>query len=866
MAVLNWFLKTRNAAGGNILNPEECKDNLQVDINGNFSANVFTAVTGYIPVSPNTTYYGYSPTGLFVYTSAAFFDSNMIPTGTGFSITGLGSITTDAEAHFMVLTITSPTGALPGPNFNTLAITPTNPATYSAYFDRVAVNPKYGNDLSYSLDRADGEEFYREQVSGKLQFLKNDYDLINNAVDSEKFILEAVPVTTPVPTSIPKWSFEFYKIDCDFNEDDGIIEVNPEASDKYVRLLSSIDKEYNLFELKPPTVSVRYKEPPVRQVYCGGDRFLTNYYETSYDKQELAIDPPAHADLVSSYVFGFVKTVFVVSSDYASGLSTDVTGVYTTTVFGGAAIHSSGLYGFIGNFHPIYGYTWRVYSVASGDLMYSSDSNATELPPLKGQELKGSNGVTGDTGNFYAAKFDIYARDIMNADREPSTAALTTPLPSQDIVANSTNRSRAIAKPGDVYQVSEEVQNGANEFGRVTQTGHINEGKYFKKLDLTLPLTDVTPVGDWYSASLWTYRDSTDVPNSYLNGEDFTSDSVYTLDGVIQALLTAMGTGISFAADTFHSEFLYSASLPSVFGAQKFLHQDPLIADTISVVTTQQLRYRLDFKYNYMRGATTSTKVQTVSLRSILTMLENTLGLKFHVADGRLRLEHLTWYDRGGTYGADVTGMDLTQEVHPRNFKRWDFSTKKYTFDKGNIISRLEFGYMDGPRKPFDGYAFDMDPRFEDIGGKVVKNLDEFNPDLDYIQGQNGEVSPSGMVVLGTIFVPGFGDEVVPYVYLNTPDVTDFAVQNGFFSWWYLGRFQIYNLPGERVYVDGVPQFFLVGTSRARYKSQTVKYPLVEALDPYKLVVTSLGNGKISKLSVNLSTEILTTTLLHDTE
>lgn len=52
----------------------------------------------------------------------------------------------------------------------------------------------------------------------------------------------------------------------------------------------------------------------------------------------------------------------------------------------------------------------------------------------------------------------------------------------------------------------------------------------------------------------------------------------------------------------------------------------------------------------------------------------------------------------------------------------------------------------------------------------------------------------------------------------------------------------------------------------SRLKSQEVKFPFDRDISPLKLIHTSIGNGKVESISVNLSSRMHTIDLRYDTE
>ena len=93
--------------------------------------------------------------------------------------------------------------------------------------------------------------------------------------------------------------------------------------------------------------------------------------------------------------------------------------------------------------------------------------------------------------------------------------------------------------------------------------------------------------------------------------------------------------------------------------------------------------------------------------------------------------------------------------------------------------------------------------------------------------------------------------------------MNDHWLQNGLAAFVYLENFYLYDLPAKYYSIDGV-QGTALGIKKN--KTQTLKFPCYRDPDLVKLIKTYLGNGKIGKLSINLSSRSGEVTLKYDTE
>jgi len=136
-----------------------------------------------------------------------------------------------------------------------------------------------------------------------------------------------------------------------------------------------------------------------------------------------------------------------------------------------------------------------------------------------------------------------------------------------------------------------------------------------------------------------------------------------------------------------------------------------------------------------------------------------------------------------------------------------------------------------------------------------------FTPDVDFVLTNPSEIAEDGFALFGAI-IDG-GEYVLPYTNFNMEGI-NLVIQNGFMSWLYLHtNFYVYDLPASYVYINNAPSP-VYGILRA--KKHEIKYPYDLDPDPQKLILTSVGNGQIEKISINLTTRKNTVTLKYDTE
>lgn len=101
----------------------------------------------------------------------------------------------------------------------------------------------------------------------------------------------------------------------------------------------------------------------------------------------------------------------------------------------------------------------------------------------------------------------------------------------------------------------------------------------------------------------------------------------------------------------------------------------------------------------------------------------------------------------------------------------------------------------------------------------------------------------------------------VPYLDLNN-DQTH-ILQNGYMAFAFLQKYYRYDMPARNYKING-ESFAAYGIKKL--KKQSLKFPLLNDPNLQQLIRTNLGNGKIEKLSINLSSRGADAELSYDTE
>lgn len=682
--------------------------------------------------------------------------------------------------------------------------------------DRVEVRPIYKDDLSIEWSKESGQFFQRRKLSGNLTFVGKDYDLImpTQSAFGNKFVLDIEISYDNGITFAPYWQGIFYHTDCEINIDDKQVIVNPQVNDDYTNVIAGMEKEYNLIDLAPAIYPIQLKKRPIIQVYIAGQSRVSCFMGGMYWEQECEATTN-YQTLNQTYNF-----VYLLSAGYidviqqASPVIPDrfvgeiASAAETTLTSGDYEIYSEGL-----------GYVYIIRRSDNTVLWYAQNTyldNGAEitLSPFP------DHGAVGDV-KIRVRAFGVYMRaltDVLSVD-----GVQTYPISSSDMVADNRNYHR-IARlniPGLIWFTD-------NTKDEPTKWGVAPNGEYYAPGLPGVSGLDTLPIArsNWDVISYWYLRDQiSELIESKLTTEVTLRDS-FKLTDCISALL-AQFSNVTFGNTTAYSEFLNGT--------------DPITGDTRTYFITQKSNV---ITIDYDEAATKAP----VTLKTILDMLQDCFKCYWFIDDGKLRIEHIKYFNHGGSYTqTQQVGVDLTQQTCIRNGKRRDFGQSQITFDKPDLTSRYEFGWMDEVTLPFTGEPITIEASWVNLDKIEKIEVSQFTSDIDYILMNPSEISPDGFVLMAAQYQSG--DWVIPIQKFT--DMDNVIVQNPFCAFVYLQKYYAYDMPAR---------YYRIGEDNSktaeevqRIKNQEVNFPCLQDPDIKKLVETAIGSGQIEKLTINLS-------------
>lgn len=714
------------------------------------------------------------------------------------------------------------------------------------------VCPNYKDDLTLDYELETKQRFYRAKLSGKINFVRADYDIINNAPFDSEFFLYIEKSDDWGQTYNQYYKAKFMKTDCTFNDDDKLVTVQPETIDQYNDVLAGLEKEYNLIELVPQIEFLTIRKRPLIQIYVPGDSIVSCFLGGTNWEQDANATTDQNA-LIQTYHFALcniLKEIQITSH----GSPAVISGLYTGRMATGASanVFEGKLYPELNVNYYIYITQQRIDGLPFGavvvEIRKQSDDTAmfryiksTTLPfdtlEFDLTAVKGS----GATGTMHAdmKSYNIYARYL--CDVEKIDDLNTYPLPADDIVDNNRNYRRAIGYAIDVAFISNNFSDTPTEWG-LADSGKYFEPPYSVYGQTFYPIARST----WRYASLWFGFYLMDWILEKKARKAYTLRDVFTLSSCINVLLKEFAPGITHEATPEYSQFLYNTNNP---------------------ISGKSFKLLISQKSNIINGEyQTPAQKAPITLQQIMTMLRDIYKCYWYIEDGKFKIEQINWFRNGGSYGYNpIIDYDLTQLENVRNGKKLAFATSEYSFDKVDMPERYQFEWMDDVTTPFEGLPIEITSKYVTAGKIEEINISNFTSDIDLMLLNPGAISSDGFALFAAVTPSGGGQLELPFTRQTVEDV-EYYLQNGYLAFINIQpTYWVYDMPARNFKINNAQSHAMGGIERK--KKQTLNFPAgTTDPNPMQLVKTYIGNGQVDKLSVNLCSRNIKATLKYDTE
>ena len=715
------------------------------------------------------------------------------------------------------------------------------------------VRPNYKDDLTLDYELETNQRFYRAKLSGKINFVRADYDIINNAPFDSEFFLYIEKSDDWGQTYNQYYKAKFMKTDCTFNDDDKLVTVQPETIDQYNDVLAGLEKEYNLIELAPQIEFLTIRKRPLIQIYVPGDSIVSCFLGGTNWEQDANVTTDQKA-LIGTYHFALCNILKEIYITPNNGSPAIISGLYTGRMVTGSSVDT-----FQGKLYPELNVNYYIYiaqkrvgglpiGAVAVEIRKQSDDTAmfrytkTSTSPFDTLEfdLTAVEG-SGAKGKMHASmkSYNIYARYLLDVEKIDNLN--TYPLPSEDIVDNNRNYRRAIGYAIDVAFISNNFSDTPTEWGLA------DNGKYFAP-PYSIYGQTFYPIArsTWRYASLWFGFYLMDWILEEKARKAYTLRDAFTLSSCINVLLKEFAPGITHEATPEYSQFLYNTNNP---------------------ISGQSFKLLISQKSNIINGEyKTPAQKAPITLQQIMTMLRDIYKCYWYIEDGKFKIEQVSWFRNGGSYGYNpIIDYDLTQLENVRNGKKITFATSEYSFDKVEMPERYQFEWMDDVTTPFEGLPIEITSKYVTAGKIEEINISNFTSDIDLMLLNPGAISSDGFALFAAVTPSGGGQLELPFT-RQTVDSVEYFLQNGYLAFINIQpTYWVYDMPARNFKINNSQYYALGGLERK--KKQTLNFPAgTTDPNPMQLVKTYIGNGQVDKLSVNLCSRNIKATLKYDTE
>ena len=292
-----------------------------------------------------------------------------------------------------------------------------------------AVSPNYKDDLALDYELETNQKFYRAKLSGKINFVRADYDIINDAPFDSEFFLYIEKSDNWGQTYSQYYKAKFMKTDCTFNDDDKLVTVQPETTDQYDDVLAGLEKEYNLVELAPKIEFLTIRKRPLIQIYVPGDSIVSCFLGGSNWEQDVSEAVTDTEVLRTQYYFSLASRLIEINVTGISVAPSIYNGLYVGNLFDGDAAQGIDTQGDFYAFGKTYKIHYEKWTGAAGGLEYYFfyDANNTLLYWYQGTgdittdktiNVPNEEGAAPGSLQFEIKYYGVWARYLCDVDKQ----------------------------------------------------------------------------------------------------------------------------------------------------------------------------------------------------------------------------------------------------------------------------------------------------------------------------------------------------------------------------------------------------------------------------------------------------------------
>ena len=655
-------------------------------------------------------------------------------------------------------------------------------------------HPVYGDDLSVTIDREDGELYYKRKLDGKITFERDDYRWIMARPFDGTFTLTVNETHDGGASWHPYFEGTFSRANLEIDEDNQAASLSSFIEGVYNAIENGKDEDYDLMKIIPdgdarevqgqvhPALAMVDEFSPVNKaivsdVFCHTPIQSGGYNEDNEDfwgsDKNMNTNPKAHLQTV------IAEAKFEMNNE-SSNLNGNYTGYvsYVTLQQHGSAtmpdfdFYKSSLVGTLYNIDRTHSIDLTLWTDG-----YGSNPIAYIQATLPSNEIRRKS-----IGTMY--REDTYYSPMsyeFNGDNQSLFKKLTIKfhyIYSLLLLQSSEGIDENILETGPYYKGSTPFQGSGltitpsvktveqpNRHRLLPGTGEQGTTpQYYSQPDNTegwIPLNE----NNWDYASMW-YKIVPSVANGLLDETkigSFRWTRCWTLGTVLRYLLDRITDGkVVFTEDTTSSQFLYSTVNP--------------------VNQHEPFDYLITQKSNVMNPGQDNTHESaarcTVRLNWFLELLRNAFNCYYWLEkrnDGKylFRVEHVEYFRRCGHYdGTLPAGIDITAMKPRRNFrnqlnqlaKTYADQTNKYAYNMQNMVEKYTFSWQgDGGSDAFKGNPMFFKAGWIEKSSSEDHQVDNIFADLAWLMLNSGTDTDSSKNYYGVFLFSGYqsAEEIV---------------------------------------------------------------------------------------------------------
>lgn len=727
--------------------------------------------------------------------------------------------------------------------------------------DKVEVNPHY-KELNKKYAKESGQEFFRISLDGKIKLFGNDYEIVHNSSLEDHMIFTIDKYNRTSGKWVEYYRGEFSKTDCKFDHDKKKCELKTTAVDGYTEVMNKYENTYDLIKLAPEISKINLHKRSLMQVYVRGANSITNFFGGTYWEDDVNESIDDNAALINNFYFSYIKSgnEFYIENSNEAG----VNGVY------------AGTNGYYSNWNgytcyleknpdaqpPFTDVSYFIMIKRNSDnkvlyksetavniddeTLFSEDRDYTNDKHLRytSKLIDVENAKNSCTiSNLFT--YRIYRRLLCDVDTVEDSEGVknTYNLPSDDFVTDNRNYKKCIGLTGGMFfctsrAVNEPTKYGLNDYGQYFTNQFIPSSTGIGR---PLPISK----NSWANASLWYVYDSFYEYFEERLRKQYTLKDSYSIGAAIKAILKKIDPTLSHEPTAEYSQFLYGDT-------------NPLSLARFYVYITQKTNI---LKGNYDQPA---QKAET-SLEELMKMLRDCFRCYWYIEDNKFKIEHVYFFMNGGSYSSRSSyQLDFTKLVDQFNKKLSSYFQSEVEYDKTDLNQRYEFGWMDDVTDLFGGVTIDVKSNYIQKDKTEEINISQFSSDVDYMLFNPSNFSDDGFALLcpvkngSSLELPIIETQLID----ENGDTYNAVIQNFYAAWAYLVRFYMYDMPASNLDCNVLGNLYASGVKMCM-KHTIVEFPIEEDLNELELIKTTIGNGKIDEVSINVNTRRAKVRLLY---